>query len=117
MSQKKTQDTPKQEASKFDIRIMTLERDDNLLAYATANIPGDFAIRGIKVLNGANGMFVSMPQYKTKNDEYKDVCFFHTKEASAEFDKAVISAYFQTLSMEQKAAGEQGHAMAGMTGM
>ena len=71
------------------------------------NIYGDFAVRGVKLMEGSKGLFVSMPSYKEGNGEYKDICFPCTKEAKAEFDKAVIEAYQQALSQSQTKTAKQ----------
>jgi stage V sporulation protein G len=54
-------------------------------------------------MEGSKGLFVSMPSYKAGNGEYKDICFPCTKEAKAEFDKAVMDAYQQALTQGQAA--------------
>jgi stage V sporulation protein G len=114
----------KEAVPKYDVKIHSIFPEGSLRANASVNIYGDFAVRGVKVMEGTKGLFVSMPSYKAGNGEYKDICFPCTKEAKAEFDHAVISAYQQTLTQSQSAATqqeasgpqqEQGHpAMGGM---
>lgn len=80
-----------------------------VLADASVNLNGCFAIRGVKVVNGTNGPFVSMPSYRTR-DGYKDVCFPCTKDFHQQFHQAVLDAYRQELSMthqrHQETAGQ-----------
>ena len=91
-------------------------------ASATVNINGQFAIRGLKIMEGGKGLFVSMPSYRAGNGEYRDICFPCTKESRAEFDRAVLTAYEQKLAQSQTAARqeapapqqEQDQQMAGM---
>jgi stage V sporulation protein G len=90
---------------KYDVRIYDLKASGTQRATANVNINGTFAMRGFRVMEGTNGLFVSMPSVKVK-DGYKDICFPCTKEARVEFDKAVIDAYRQELSQLQK-TGEQ----------
>ena len=92
---------------KYDVKIHAIHPEGTLRANASVNIYGDFAVRGIKVMEGTKGLFVSMPSYKAGNGEYKDICFPCTKEAKAEFDNAVISAYQQALTQGQTAAKQQ----------
>lgn len=92
---------------KYDVKIHSIHPEGTLRANASVNIYGDFAVRGVKVMEGTKGLFVSMPSYKTGNSEYKDICFPCTKEAKAEFDNAVISAYQQTLAQGQAKANQQ----------
>ncbi len=96
----------KEAVPKYDVKIHSIRPEGTLRATASVNIYGDFAVRGVKVMEGTNGLFVSMPSYKSGND-YKDICFPCTKEAKAEFDKAVIDAYQQALVQGQARANQQ----------
>ncbi len=68
-----------------------------ILADASVSLNGCFAIRGIRVVSGSNGPFVSMPSYKAK-DGYRDICFPCTKEFHQQFHQAVLDAYQQALT-------------------
>lgn len=85
----------------YDVKIQNTRTEGTLRATATVNINNAFAIRGIKVMEGSKGIFVSMPSYKAGNGEYKDICFPCTSESRKEFDQEVIRAYEQTLSQEK----------------
>jgi stage V sporulation protein G len=122
---KAAQTAPKQEQQEnlmqFDVRIYPVKTDGALKANASVNINGFFAVSKIRVMEGSKGLFISMPQYKGQNGEYKDICFPCTKEAKAEFDNAVFSAYEQTMAQSQSKSQapeapkqEQGQQMAGM---
>ena len=52
-------------------------------------------------MEGTNGLFVSMPSYRTGNGEYKDICFPCTKEARSQLNEAVLNAYQQSLAQNQ----------------
>ena len=82
----------------FDVRIHSIKPNESIKGTASVNINGAFAIRGVKIIEGSNGLFVSMPSYKAGNGEYKDICFPCTKDARMEFDDAVLSAYQQALT-------------------
>lgn len=97
----------KEAVPKYEVKIHSIHPEGTLRATASVNVYGDFAVRGIKVMEGTKGLFVSMPSYKAGNGEYKDICFPCTKEAKAEFDNAVISAYQQTLTQGQTAARQK----------
>ena len=109
----------KENSMQFDVRIYPLKTDGALKANASVNINGFFAVTNVRILEGSKGAFVSLPQYKGRNGEYKDICFPCTKEAKAAFDKAVLSAYEQTMAQSQTKAQqapqqEQGQQMVGM---
>ena len=99
-----------------DVRIHSIKTQGNVLANATANLNGCFAIRGIRIMDGKNGPYVAMPDYKS-GDSYKDICFPCTKEFKQEFDQAVLGAYQHELTQlpqrqqEQSAAPAMGMSM------
>lgn len=86
----------------YDVRIQTLQFSGSTRATATVDINGAFAVRGVKVMEGTKGLFVSLPGYKAGNGEYKDICFPCTKESRAQFDSAVLGAYDQALRQTQE---------------
>lgn len=90
---------PQREAlpMQVDVKIRSLHASGSVLADASVNLNGCFAIRGVKVVSGTNGPFVSMPSYKGR-DGYKDICFPCTKEFHQQFHQAVLDAYQQSLT-------------------
>lgn len=79
--------------TKLSVSSMTiLGEDSSAKAYATVTINDEFAIRNVKVFEGKNGPFVSMPSRKI-GGEYQDVVFPITKEAREQFNAAVIDRY------------------------
>ena len=89
-------------APKYDVKIHSIRPEGSCKATASVNIYGDFAVRGIKIMEGSKGLFISMPSYKAGNGEYKDICFPCTAESRKEFDQAVFGAYEQALTQSQK---------------
>ena len=79
-----------------DVKIHSLHASGPVLADASVNLNGCFAIRGVKVVEGSSGPFVSMPSYKGR-DGYKDICFPCTKEFHQQFHQAVLDSYQQSL--------------------
>ena len=83
-----------------DVRIQSIRPRESIKGTASVNINGAFAIRGVKIIEGSNGLFVSMPSYKVGN-EYKDICFPITQECRKQLHEAVIGAYEQAISQGQ----------------
>jgi len=77
----------------YDVRIQSLRMNGNTRGTASVNLNGQFAVRNISIVEGKNGLFVSMPSNKLESGEYIDICFPCTKDAKAEFDSAVLSAF------------------------
>ncbi len=84
----------------LEVRIHSIRPSDSIKGTASVNINGAFAVRGIKIIEGSNGLFVSMPSYKAGN-EYKDICFPITQECRKQLHDAVIGAYEQAIAQGQ----------------
>lgn len=121
MSQKNTAAPPNypQLPMELHVKIYRPSVKGPILADASVNLNGCFAVRGIQIREGKNGPFVSMPSRQVKG-EYRDVCFPCTPEFKQTFDRAVLDAYRMELeqSMEQLREDQPeqaGPAMGGMT--
>lgn len=120
---KEQQEEKKNALLEYDINIYPNKVEGTLKASANVNINGQFAVRGIKVMEGVNGLFVSMPSFRTGNGEYKDICFPCTKESKADFDRNILEAYKQKMeqsqnnSIQQNDSGHQQNEQPAMNGM
>ena len=57
-----------------DIRIRLVTKDDSKLkAVASITIDDCFVVHDIKIIEGKEGYFISMPSRKTPDGEYKDI--------------------------------------------
>lgn len=95
-----------QGGQKLDISVKVYPTQDskNLLATATVTLGGCFAIRGLRVLDSEKGAFVSMPQRKTSQGEYRDICFPTTAEMRKELTSAVLGEYQRTMEQSYSRA-------------
>jgi stage V sporulation protein G len=101
----------KNDIPRIDVRINALRNDDtHIKGYASANIGGAFAIHGISIIEGKNGLFMSMPQRSFTDEsgekKYSDIFHAVTKEAYDELNGKVISAYKEAYAESQNAAEE-----------
>ena len=76
-----------------DVRVFPIEDGKGILANVSVTFCGVFVVTGIKVIDGKKGAFVSMPQYKSKDGEWKDSCFPITADFREELCEAVLEAY------------------------
>jgi len=74
--------------------------EGGIRAYASATIGQCLAIRGIRVMEGREGLFISMPSRKSGN-EYKEVCFPVTKEFREQLHSSILDAYQQAITQNQ----------------
>ncbi|MDL2234662.1 SpoVG family protein [Christensenellaceae bacterium OttesenSCG-928-L17] len=69
-----------------------------------------FAVNGVHVVEGSNGLFVAMPNGRDKEGNYRDVCFPTTAELRHQINKAVLDGYHAALEKtppEKTSVGEQ----------
>jgi stage V sporulation protein G len=79
----------------------------NAKAAVSLTIEGVFVVRGARLVEGKNGLFVSMPSRRNADGEYFDVCFPINNETRLLILGAVTAAYEKALS-EQNAAADDG---------
>jgi stage V sporulation protein G len=77
-----------------DIRIL-LRDDEKLRAFVSVTFDDAFAVRGMKIIEGAKGTFLAMPSRKTGDDLYVDVAFPINRETRAWLESHVLRAYEQ----------------------
>ena len=115
MSQKRSDATPGMAELPMEVHVKIYRPSvkDPILADASVNLNGCFAIRGIQVREGKNGPFVSMPSRQVRG-EYRDICFPCTAEFKQAFDQAVLSAYHMELH-QAEAPEQSGPELGGMS--
>ena len=69
-----------------------------VVATATIIIDECFVVKGLKIFDGVNGFFVSMPNRKAADGEYKDIAFPITKEAREQITSTVLQEYERKLN-------------------
>jgi stage V sporulation protein G len=74
-------------------------------AYASVTLDGMFAVHGIRVMDGENGLFVNMPstsfQDNDGNTKYRDTFHAITKPAREAISKAVLNSYNYAIEQSQ----------------
>lgn len=65
--------------------------------YASVTIDGMFGAHGISIIEGKNGLFVSMPQTKDNKGNYRDIFHPVTSEARKELNGIILSEHSAAL--------------------
>lgn len=97
---------------KYGVKL-TGDKDSNIKGYASVVVDGQFALNGIKLINGNKGMFVALPSYATNNiDEFgKPIYENHytlSKEAYAKVKEVVLDGYKQALTETKEQSKDAG---------
>ena len=79
-----------------EVRVRLVNKEDSKLkAVASMTIDGCFVIHDIKVIQGNEGLFISMTSRKTPEGEYKDIVHPINTETREAISKKIIEAYEQ----------------------
>ena len=80
-----------------DIRIRLVDKEDSKLkAVASITIDDCFVVHDIKIIEGKEGYFISMPSKKTPDGEFKDIVHPINTETREAISAQVIDAYKAT---------------------
>ncbi|MCD6400059.1 septation regulator SpoVG [candidate division WOR-3 bacterium] len=77
---------------------ITLRDEPKLKAFANVTFDNEFVVRGIKVIEGQNGLFIAMPSRKGKDGQYRDIAHPINNEMRERLERAVIDEYNKSLT-------------------
>jgi len=72
---------------------MRFEGEGNVKAYCDLAVGNLFLIRGLRIVEGKNGMFVSMPRQQGKDQKWYDQVSPLSKEVKKAVEETVLGAY------------------------
>jgi stage V sporulation protein G len=79
-----------------EIRV-TLRNEDKLKAFVNITFDNQFVVRGLKIISGKAGYFVSMPSRRMAHGKYQDVAHPINSEARRDLEGRVLAAYEEAL--------------------
>lgn len=79
-----------------DVRVR-LQDEECLKAIVNVTLDDEFVVRGMKIIHGPNGFFVSMPSRKRDDGTHRDICHPINAESRELFERAILNAYQQEL--------------------
>jgi len=83
-------------STQFNITVDRLNRfegEGTARAFCDLSISGSLLIKGIRVVEGKNGLFVSMPRQQGKDGKWYSTVMPLTEEAKQQISEAVLNAY------------------------
>lgn len=84
------------------VRVRLVQGEDKLKAVASVTIEDSIVIHDVKVIDGREGLFISMPNKKTPDGKYKDVVHPIKNEVREQMKDAVLKAYEEALNAPQE---------------
>lgn len=74
-------------------RLHRLDSASKVKAFVDIAVNESLVLKGLKILQGKNGLFVSMPQEKSKDNKYYDTVSPLTKEVKENITSVVMDTY------------------------
>lgn len=74
-------------------RLIRFEGEGSLKAFCDLAIGDAFLIKGLRVVEGRHGLFVSMPRQQGKDAKWYESVVALSKQAEAELSRVVLQAY------------------------
>ncbi|MDR2578730.1 MAG: SpoVG family protein [Chitinispirillales bacterium] len=75
-----------------EVRI-SLRNEEKLKAFASITLDSCLVVRGLRVINGSNGYFVSMPSKRRRNGMYQDIFHPINNETRKLIEDKVLDAF------------------------
>jgi stage V sporulation protein G len=75
-----------------EVRI-SLRNDDKLKAFASITFDDCFVVRGLKIIEGANGTFVAMPSRKRNDGTYQDIAHPVNNQTRHRIEARILNEY------------------------
>ena len=76
-----------------DVRIKKVNNNTKVVAKASVTFDSAFVVHGFSIVNGKNGLFVSMPSIKFKDGDYIDIAHPITSVSRTTLIKIIMDAY------------------------
>ncbi len=76
-----------------EVRIYKAKGNGNVKAYASVSFDNEFVVKGLKVVEGERGLWVSMPSRKMRDGSFQDIFHPVSREARDKIVDAVLKAY------------------------
>lgn len=95
-----------------EVKVFPIQ-EEKLKAFVSIVFDQCFMVNDIKIIQGREGLFISMPSRKKKNGEFKDVAHPLNNETRRMIEEKVLGEYHRVLAER----GEEPMAMSSMSAM
>ncbi len=86
----------------------TMRNEEKLRAFANVTFDSAFVIRGLKIISGTRGLFVSMPSRRRPDGSYQDVAHPINTETRRHLERAVLEAYEREIKLFEERHRQMG---------
>ncbi len=87
-----------------EVKVFPIQ-EEKLKAFVSIVFDQCFMVNDIKIIQGRDGLFISMPSRKKKNGEFKDVAHPLNNETRRMIEEKVLAEYDRELEGARRGAG------------
>ncbi len=87
-----------------EIRV-NLRDEEKLKAFVHVTFDNSFIIRGLKIIQGKDGLFVCMPSRKLPDGTYKDIAHPIVDDFRMKLEKEILDKYSEEISARIEGGG------------
>lgn len=81
---------------------VTLRNEEKLKGFVNVTFDDCFVVRGLKIIQGTKGYFVSMPSRKREDGTHRDIAHPTNPEMRKMLEDSVLKAYAAAFAQELK---------------
>jgi stage V sporulation protein G len=85
---------------------ISLRDEEKLKAFVNVTFDNCFVVRGMKVIKGTSGYFISMPSRKATDGSFRDVAHPISNEFRQELETAILKKYEEAIAEREKQGPE-----------
>ena len=90
-----------------EVKVFPIQ-EEKLKAFVSIVFDHCFMVNDIKIIQGRDGLFISMPSRKKKNGEFKDVAHPLNNETRRMIEEKVLAEYDRALEERGEAPADRG---------
>jgi stage V sporulation protein G len=90
-----------------DVKIKKVASDGKLKAYVSLTFDDCFVVHNLKIIEGKGGIFVAMPNRKTKKGEFKDIAHPINSDCRSTIQTRILSEYEQVKDQDIETVEEE----------
>lgn len=79
---------------------ISLRNEEKLKAFVNVTFDDVFVVRGMKIIKGASGYFISMPSRKMNDGSYRDIAHPIKNDFREYVEKEILAEYENSLKQE-----------------
>jgi stage V sporulation protein G len=83
------------------VRVFPVD-EDKLKAFVSVIFDDCFVVSDIKIIEGANGLFISMPSKKRRNGTFRDIAHPLNSETRQRLEQRIIEKYCEVVGKDAR---------------